>query len=203
MKHLNKLIIVGIILSLSMSSHSQTIEADAIVGEENLSYENKNPKEELSDIELAASNNKGFGDGTYFLFIGASGASSTYSTADHAYAGGGCMQINSGSGLDGDFDLNLQLPDGHTIGGIRYFYYDDNAGNSSISLFKFDGEGGLTLLYSNFSDTDTGYGSVFTTPNPQPIVDNSTGSYTLRFNTSQDGNSQRVCGVRIVMLSNN
>jgi len=141
---------------------------------------------------------KGFGSGSYRVFLAASGASSTYSVTDYAYAGGGCMRVDGNGGIDGDFDLNFQLPDGHQILGYRFYWYDASASNSNAYLFKFDGAGGLTLLGNNASTGDTGYGEAYLDLSADNlIVSNFDGAYTIRFTSGEDGNDQRVCAVRL------
>ena len=147
--------------------------------------------------------NKGFDDTGYFVFLGASGAVSTNSGMDYSYVGGGCMRANSGTASNGDFDLDLQLPDGHQIEGYRYYWYDDNASSSQVQLFKFDGSGGITFWDANVSTGDTGYGNEYLNLfSENIIIDNSTGYYVFRFSTNEEGNNQRMCGVRLYIITN-
>lgn len=174
---------------------AEVSEADLPIG---VKYYDKEAKSKADDPNAEDSlANRGIGSGFYYLFLGASGAAVTNSNPTYAYSGGGCMQRNSGGVIDGDFDLDIQVPDGHEIQGIRYYFYDNSAGSSALASFKFDGEGGLTLLDSILSTGDTGYGNIyqaFTTPH---VVDNITGHLVLRFNSNEDGNDQRLCGARI------
>lgn len=146
-------------------------------------------------------NEKGFDSGLYYLFFSASGASSNGSTLDYTYEGGGCMSQNN-SILNGDLDVNLQLPDGHSIRGYRYYWYDTSASSSAASLFQMDGQGGFTLIDSYDSTGDTGYGSFYSNlTDGDHVVNNTNGAYVIRFNSNENGSGQRMCGVRIAMVA--
>lgn len=112
------------------------------------------------------------------------------------------MRQDSNPSLNGDFDVNLQLPDGHQILGYRYYWFDVSASSSRASLFQFDGAGGTTLLGNNDSTGDSGFGeSYLNLLADNIIVNNYNGSYTIRFNSNEDGNDQRMCAVRLFMDS--
>ena len=144
---------------------------------------------------------KGFGSGIYYLFIAPSSGSVNHSTLDYTYGGAGCMYTSS-SHTDGDFDVNLQLPDGHSINGFRYFWNDTDTGFSTARLWKFNGAGGVIDLLSISSTGDTGFGSAFDTVVNYPhVIDNTTGSYVIRFTGSGSGSTQEICGVRLAIVA--
>lgn len=146
-------------------------------------------------------NEKGFDAGLYYLFFSASGASPNGSALDYTYSGAGCMHQNN-SIANGDLDVNLQLPDGHSIRGYRYYWYDSSASSSNAILFQLDGQGGLTTLDNYESTGDTGYGSEYNNlTGGDHVVNNTNGAYVIRFNSNEDGNTQRMCGVRIAMVA--
>ncbi len=155
---------------------------------------NHNPNAEDMMIE------KGFGTGNYRVLIAASGSSANYSTVDYTYGGGGCM-YTSNNLQDGDLDINLQLPDGHTLLGFRYYWNDTDAGSSTARLWKFDGLGGTTNLLNITSTGDTGFGSFYTAlTGGDHVIDNSTGAYVIRFDGGA-GNTQEMCAVRLFIAS--
>ncbi len=146
--------------------------------------------------------NRGFGTGNYYLFLGASGAASTDSALDYSYGGGGCMQVDGASVANGDFDMAVQLPDGHQILGYRYYWFDNSASSSQAQLFYFDGTGGFSFWDANVSTGDTGYGDGYVNVDTENvIVDNFGGYYVVRFRSDEDGSNQRICGIRFFIDS--
>ncbi len=141
---------------------------------------------------------KGVNEDPYYLFLGASGASITDSDPSYQYSGSGCMHMISDQEPQGDFDLDLQIPDGHQIISFRYYFYDGDQSASSAQLYKFNGQGGSTPIDQAVSTGNSGYGNVLNTLGGtlNHIVDNSTGYYVLRFQAFAAGTSQRMCGVR-------
>ena len=142
---------------------------------------------------------KGFDPGNYFLFFSASSASANGSALDYTYGDGGCVyqknHINNG-----DLDINLQLPDGHIIYGLRYYFNDTSTLSSNVLLLKFNGQGGSTTLQNLSSTGDTGFGSIYQgILDGAHVVDNSNGSYVIRFNSHEDGISQKMCAVRLFL----
>ena len=143
---------------------------------------------------------KGFGSGTYYVWVAASGASATSSALDYSYSGGGCMQQDGNSQLDGDLDVNVQLPDGHQVLGFRYYWNDNSASSSSAILWQFDGLGSVNNFGTNTSTGDTGTGSFYLDLSADNIiVNNAAGSYTIRFNSNENGSAQEMCAVRLFM----
>ncbi len=195
-KSLKNLAVLAITGTLSTGVHAE--ESDGQIGVYHQTMESVNkpvPNNDGQDPE------KGFESGTYSLFFAASGASANGSALDYTYGGGGCMYQNS-TISDGDFDMNLQLPDGHFIRGYRYFWNDTTASSSNAALFQFDGQGGLTVLENHSSTGDTGFGSFFEDfPGGDILVDNTAGAYVIRFNSSENGPGQEMCGVRFVMVA--
>ena len=106
----------------------------------------------------------------------------------------------SSNHTDGDFDINLQLPDGHIIQGFRYYWNDTDADSTTARLWKFNGLGATSSLLAISSTGDTGYGQNYVAlTGGDHVVDNTTGSYILRFDGSGTGFTQRMCGVRLFM----
>ena len=182
----------------SIASEAQ-FEINSPAGEKHQSLDgmnaiNHNPNAEDMVIE------KGFGTGFYYALIPASGGSANYSTVDYTYGGGGCM-YTSNSLVDGDLDINLQLPDGHTLLGFRYYWSDTDAGSSDATLYKFNGLGSVTNLLNIASTGDTGFGSLYENlSGGDHVIDNSTGAYVIRFDGGS-GNTQEMCGVRLFFES--
>lgn len=156
----------------------------------------------LHPLELEILNNKPDTKGVvtnYWMFLTASGASSYDSSQTYVYKGGGCMS-GEGNGSVAWLDQPLQIPDGHSINFMRFYFRDDTAGGTvSAHIQKADGEGGATNIQSLTSDIDTGYGSVGIVMSH--IVDNISGAYYIRFG-AEDNASLRVCGVRLVIQTN-
>lgn len=146
-------------------------------------------------------NQKAFGSGNYYLFVGASGANANHSGLGYDYYGAGCMETSASSNIDGGFDFNLNIPDGHMIDGVRFYFNDTNAVSDVVAyIFKFDGAGGATTIYSDFSETDIGFANIYD-GTVDHVVNNTTGAYVLRFTTEANDNTNVVCGARLFIDS--
>lgn len=147
----------------------------------------KNPEDD--------SNRKAFGNGYYSLFLPASGATEINTSEGYRYIGGGCMRATTGAK---SLDMAVQIPDGHRIHGFRYYWYDnDSSAVSDATLYKFNDIGGSMLLgQMASSDNVPGYNSGYRNI-ANHIVDNSTGSYVIRFYSSAANSNIRMCGVRL------
>jgi len=154
----------------------------------------------LHPLEIEAMNRApGAPDGTYFLFIAASGAATpTDGGLDYSYSGGGCLQADANMVANGEWDTDIQIPEGHTVGGARFYYYDGDAGVDRASVFTFPGDGSLTLELNLDSVGDTGFGSVFDTLTVP--ANYSAYAIGLRFGMAATGSLHRACGVRLVIL---
>ncbi len=143
------------------------------------------------------SNEKGFVPGAlYYLYFSASTAAPISQTAGKTYSSAGCV-YNSATG---SLDVSLQLPDGHTIKGFRYFWDDASASSTSAAMITYDGAGGFTTLDTLQSTGDTGFGSFYQDlPGGDVVVNNATTAYSFRFFNSEAGFAQKMCGVRVAM----
>ncbi|MCX7545296.1 hypothetical protein [Marinicella gelatinilytica] len=154
-------------------------------------YQDDN-QDELSDKSFS---------GTYHLNIAASGSVPIMSSDnDYTYANKGCFYAN----VVGLFDVNIQLPGGHRINGIRYFYDDNSASsNSQVTLYRINQNTGT---YSSLqSVTSSGSAGVYTshyenisTPH---FIDNANYAYVLRFQPGSPGIDQIMCGARLNMTA--
>lgn len=191
------------IFSAAVLTFSATVVAEEIDGnaEKEIYQSDASIKEDSSIYGEDYPHEKGFAPGDYYLFVGASGATSTSSALDYNYGGAGCMQTASAGHADGDFDLNLQLPDGHEIIGMRFYYNDTNeTSDVSARLAKFDGGGGATSIIYIKPSTSAGYGSTYL-GNINHIVTNNDGYYIIRFNLESNDATNEVCGVRLFIDS--
>ena len=142
---------------------------------------------------------KGFIPGQiYYLYFNASSAAPISQTAGKTYFGAGCV-YNSATG---SLDASLQLPDGHTIRGFRYYWDDASASSTSAAMITYDGAGGFTTLNTIQSTGDTGFDSVYENlPGGDVVVNNATTAYSFRFFNSEAGSAQKMCGVRVAMVA--
>ncbi len=135
--------------------------------------------------------------GYYYLNIAASGSTPTESTGDYSYGNSGCLYENS---LTGAYDVNLRLPDGHRIVGMRYYFEDGNSSSSNAFIMRMDGDGTYAQLLQVQSTGDSGtYTSAYDDLSTSHFVDNARYSYVLRFNSGQIGSDQNMCGARLYM----
>ncbi|WP_223789066.1 hypothetical protein [Marinicella meishanensis] len=183
---------------LSMGAQSAFADGGSELGMEQ--YQPKAYYEELTPIEeaiLAGDSVKA--GGSYFVFLAASSATPYESGYTTNYAGGGCMNA-VGNGGTAWLDQNLNLPSGHSIGLMRFYYVDSTASDTTQAiLFQMNGDGTFTSIDSVVSSTDTGAGSDFTTFTH--VVDNTAGALIVRFE-GVDDNLIEACGVRFVVNPN-
>jgi len=105
-----------------------------------------------------------------------------------------------GNGGTAWLDQNLNLPSGHSIGLMRFFWNDSSAANTTQGiLYQMNGDGSFTLIDSVASNTDTGPNSDFTTFTH--VVDNTAGALIVRFQ-AVDNSQVSACGVRFVVNPN-
>lgn len=145
---------------------------------------------------------KAFGSGDYFLFLSASGATKLNSSTAYTYTGAGCIRPTAAATYEA-FDMSVQIPDGHRIRGFRYYWYDnDSSANSTANLFKFDDNGDPVMLSSQQVSADSsGYGNAYNGFSTPHTVNNSDGSYVIRFETTTANANIRMCGVRLFISS--
>jgi hypothetical protein len=144
---------------------------------------------------------KSFDSGFYNVFISASAAAPADSADTYAYESAGCIYETGDAGAF--FYVNLHLPDDHIIEGVRYYYHDESASNSTAILYLMAGDGTNTNLGEVSSTGDTGFGSLYEVlTDGDHVVDNSNGAYVIRFSSNEVGSNQRLCGVRLQMESN-
>ncbi|KAA3638314.1 MAG: hypothetical protein DWP95_12925 [Proteobacteria bacterium] len=135
--------------------------------------------------------------GLYYLNIVAAGATLVDELGDYTYGNSGCFYENN---LSGAYDVNLHLPDGHEILGYRYFFEDGTAGSSRTYLYAMHGDGTLTQLHSIQSTGNANtYSSVYQGLPTQHFVNNAENFYVLRFESSEIGDDQEMCGARLFL----
>lgn len=108
-----------------------------------------------------------------------------------SYAGGGCMQSDTG----GFFDASIDLPNGARIISASFEVIDDNASeNSNGRIISFDGEGNFITLFED---------STINADTPGAVSLGGFFDFTLTINTaiigrlSTSGTGTEVCGVRV------
>ncbi len=154
---------------------------------------------ELSNEELKAQEDMKAASTAYWVFTAASGATPYKSGYTYNYGGSGCMNASGNAGV-AYLDQNINIPDGHTITFMRFYYNDSNAAmTTEADLFIMDGAGGFTTIANRESNTDSGFATVGSPMNH--IVDNTNGSLILRYSL-KNSSSVSPCGVRFVVYSN-
>lgn len=134
-------------------------------------------------------------NGYYYLNIAASGSTPTDTAGDYSYNNSGCIYENN---LTSSYDVNLHLPDGHRIAGLRYYFKDGDASSSYAFLMRMDGDGTYSQLVQVESTGNSGnYSSEYEALSTSHYVNNAEYFYVLRFNSGQTGSSQSMCGARL------
>lgn len=107
----------------------------------------------------------------------------------------GCINRPSGSVA---FLLNLDLPNGTVINGIRLYYYNDVPTKMVSTFLNYSNMGGGLDWYGPYNSTlYSGYSSEYF-PLPNPIVYNSNLGYELGFHPGNAYNTA-VCGIRVFL----
>lgn len=193
MKYLStKSMVPGIAILVAMVSTS--ISAQSTAAEE---VTNLTDQFTISKVKYQAEderNDKSF-NGFYYLNIAASGSTPTDTAGDYSYNNSGCIYENN---LTSSYDVNLHLPDGHRIAGLRYYFKDGDASSSYAFLMRMDGDGTYSQLVQVESTGDSGnYSSEYEALSTSHYVNNAEYFYVLRFNSGQTGSSQSMCGARL------
>lgn len=191
MKHLFFKSMAGIIAMVSTSLSAQSMEPDETIGQSNPFTITKVKYQDEDEMS-----NKSF-TGTYFLNLAATGAEVNTSTDDYIYGSEGCLYFNTDAGF---LDMNLHLPDGHEILGMRYYFKDGSADSSRAQLYIAPSNGPFSSLIAVESTGNSGtYLSDFNSPATPHFVNNAKNAYVIRFYTSVTGSDQQMCGVRLFM----
>ena len=129
----------------------------------------------------------------YYIYV----AGATFRPRDSAsgwdYSGVGCVSRASGSEL---FISDLAIPNGSRIDYLRIYYYDTSASNSTAWITNYDGAGNYTDLTSAVSAGTGGYGTVLSAYLGH-VANTASRSYTLNWSAGTNGNTMRLCGLRV------
>ena len=173
-------------VSTSLSAQS-VVPKDFDNQDDSLAYAAENNK------DGGVSNTKDF-NGTYYLNIPATGANSIFTADEYSYTSAGCVYFDD----VGFMETNIHIPDGHRINGIRYYYRDGDAENSSASIYRAPSGGSFSTIVTNVSDGETGtYVSRYESAPTAHFVNNASNAYVVRFTASTTGTGQQMCGARI------
>lgn len=107
---------------------------------------------------------------------------------------GGCIYATANPGIV--YNLDLQLPMGARIDYLRIYYYDTSASDSNAWVTIYNDSGGLTDITSVSSSGTSGYGTNLSAYIGH-VVNNSDYSYVLNWRPNVDGNTNRLCGLRV------
>ena len=137
--------------------------------------------------------------GNYYLNLAASGSELNISADDYAYASEGCIYFDTNPGF---LEINLHLPDGHRIRGVRYYYKDNDTNSSRAQLYIAPSDGSFSALHSVDSTGDSGtYASEYEDLPSVHFVNNAENAYVMRLYTTATGTNQQMCGVRLFMAT--
>lgn len=144
-------------------------------------------------------NDKNF-NGQYYLNFAAVGSTPWDSSDNYSYKGKGCISSNT-SGAE--FSINLHLPDGHKIIGLRYYFIKDYVqfGNHSFaSLYRTNGKGQADVLASvDILNTNGNMGNNYVDLPEPHYVNNAKSFYVLGFTNIGSKNNVQMCGARLTL----
>ncbi|MEO7065191.1 MAG: hypothetical protein ABI082_15620 [Dokdonella sp.] len=133
--------------------------------------------------------------GSAYYFVPASAFSRRSSIASTTYSGGGCITMNGPSSTDGALATDIQIPDGASIIGVRYFYANSTASNYvTVSITSFDGASGFNDIVLDASPAQAGFGDKYIALATAEVVDNFTKSYAIQ---AYPTGTPIFCGARV------
>ena len=147
-------------------------------------------------ISVCMSSNVMAQDATYELKITGSDFTPR-SSGTYYYEGGGCISTAS----DIQYSVSLILPDGATITGATFHYYDAHAGGNAddeaeLRIYAYNNRGDLMQVGEDMKSSGTpGYSSDSITLNTQ--VDYDLFSYSLVWYPNVFNDQSRICGAEI------
>lgn len=119
------------------------------------------------------------------------------STDGHSASGsGGCIYNSSGSPF-GVFNVPLQLPAGANVLGVRMYFNDTSASNSSGWFTVYDLYGEIVEEFAVLSFGNTGEGFADTAP-INHLIDPNAYSYVLNWRPVVAGSTMQLCGFRVI-----
>lgn len=131
-----------------------------------------------------------------YYFVPASTFNRRSSMASTSDAGAGCIKMNGPTYNGGAIAADIQIPNGSSLLGVRYYYADTSATNSiTLTLTSFDGASNYSDLVLGVSPAQVGYNSDYLTLASPVIVDNYLSSYVIQAYPS--GSSPTFCGARV------
>lgn len=132
---------------------------------------------------------------TAYYFVPASAFSRRSSVASTTYSGGGCITMNGPSRLNGAITTDIQIPDGASILGVRYFFANTDATHSvDVTITTFDGASNFTDLVLGSSPAQSGFGDQYAALTTPAIVDNLNKSYVIQ---AYPTGTPTFCGARV------
>lgn len=130
-----------------------------------------------------------------YYFVAASAFTARSSITSTSYSGGGCIKMN-GPEQDGAINTDIQIPDGASIVGMRFFYADTTAFNLvNVYLLAFDGASNSVELVSGSSQAHVGYGNTYLALTTPFVVDNF--AQSLAIQVVPMGTTPTFCGARV------
>lgn len=133
-----------------------------------------------------------------FYFVPASAFNRKSYTTGVTYANAGCVRMDSTSTDGGSVTTDLQLPQGASIQGVRFYYADTTASDFvRLALTTFDGLGGYTNLVMGDSPAKVGFGETYLDLDPVAVVDNMSRSYALQAYRYASSSDVKFCGARV------
>lgn len=137
-------------------------------------------------------------DANDYLWIAGVSFKPRSTSTEYFDAGNGCLVSNTGGGAVNDsFTVPFRLPTNSVLRGVRFYYYDADAGSSSLSITSYDGVGGFIDHVFATSDGSSGYGSIYQALGTPFTVVASARAFVLNWYPSVAGSSMRLCGARV------
>ena len=136
---------------------------------------------------------RGFSTTLHYEYVAGATLRPRDSSSGWDYSGVGCVSRASGSEL---FNIHLGLPEGSRIDYLRIYYYDTSASSSTAWVTSYDSTGGFTDITTVSSTGTAGYGTQLSSYVGH-VVDNGSRSYVLNWSPGQNGNTMRLCGLRV------
>lgn len=129
----------------------------------------------------------------YYIYVAGAALRPRDSSSGWDYSGTGCVSRASGSEL---LNIHLAIPDGSRIDYLRIYYYDASGSNSTAWVTNYDSAGNFSDVTNVASAGNSGYGTQLSAYVGH-VANTASRSYVLNWSAGTNGNTMRLCGLRV------
>lgn len=133
-----------------------------------------------------------------YLWIAGSSFHPRNSSVNFEYVGAGCItSLTGGTSTNESFTVSFRLPDGSTIKGLRFYYYDSSNLGSYLTVTSYDGAGGYVDHVGVYSEGEEGFGSSYVPLTEPYTVSSFDDAFVVNWYPDEAGYTMQLCGARL------